>query len=242
MSRLTGDGVELIIGDCREVLKTLSDESYQLIFTDPPYRIRNWQGFGRNGNRTYGTKPPEYDEWLPECYRLLKSDGSIFVCENPINLKDLWLALERAGFHVQPPLIWVVTFRASHPRRGWYNSHYEFVAWGTKSDKWYMDNEPLAGQGSATGGDVYVYFHPSLNYNVIVPGQKPIGFAERQIKVHTKVGDQVLDPFAGSSTTLEAARRWGRFATGIEINEEVARKGFSQRSFKSRATRQERML
>ncbi|HEX9908539.1 MAG TPA: site-specific DNA-methyltransferase [Thermoplasmata archaeon] len=236
MTYLSGDGVELIVGDCREVLKTLHSESFQFIFTDPPYRIKNWEGFGRKANRTYGTKPPEYHEWLSECYRVLKSDGSINVCESTINIKDLWLALEKAGFQVQPPLAWFVSFRASHPRRGWLNSHWEPVMWGTKTEKWYFDSKPLAGKGSSMGGDVYV--HPSINYNAIVPGQKPIGLSERQIRIHTKEGDKVLDPFAGSSTTLKAARKWGRYATGIEINPEIARKGFDLRAFNVRASTQ----
>jgi site-specific DNA-methyltransferase (adenine-specific) len=42
------------------------------------------------------------------------------------------------------------------------------------------------------------------------PTQKPLGVLERIIKVHTEPGDTVLDFFAGSGTTGEAAARLGR--------------------------------
>jgi len=35
------------------------------------------------------------------------------------------------------------------------------------------------------------------------------------------VGDTVLDPFAGTGTTLWAAHRWGRRAVGVEWDPEV---------------------
>jgi site-specific DNA-methyltransferase (adenine-specific) len=42
------------------------------------------------------------------------------------------------------------------------------------------------------------------------PGQKPLGILERIVKVHSEPGDLVLDFFAGSGTTGEAAARHGR--------------------------------
>jgi site-specific DNA-methyltransferase (adenine-specific) len=42
------------------------------------------------------------------------------------------------------------------------------------------------------------------------PTQKPLGVLERIIKVHTEPGDTVLDFFAGSGTTGEAAARLDR--------------------------------
>ena len=51
------------------------------------------------------------------------------------------------------------------------------------------------------------------------PTQKPIALYQRMIKVSSNQGDTVLDPFAGSGTTLDAAQTLGRQWIGIDIGE-----------------------
>ena len=54
------------------------------------------------------------------------------------------------------------------------------------------------------------------------PCQMPEGVLERIIRVASRPGDFVLDPFAGSGTTLAVAKRLGRRWLGIELSEEYA--------------------
>jgi DNA modification methylase len=56
------------------------------------------------------------------------------------------------------------------------------------------------------------------------PCQMPVALLERIVRVSTNPGDLVLDPFAGSGTTLAAAKRLGRDYLGIEISENYADK------------------
>lgn len=71
---------KLILGDCREVLKSLEDNSIDLIFTSPPYADSRANTYG-------GIKPDKYVEWfLPvtkELLRALKPTGT-FV----LNIKE----------------------------------------------------------------------------------------------------------------------------------------------------------
>ena len=54
------------------------------------------------------------------------------------------------------------------------------------------------------------------------PCQMPEAVLERIIRVSSNPGDLVLDPFAGSGTTLATARKLGRRYLGIELSEEYA--------------------
>lgn len=55
------------------------------------------------------------------------------------------------------------------------------------------------------------------------PTQKPLAILERIVRVHSSPGDRVLDFFAGSGTTGEAAVRNGRHAVLIDDNAEAIR-------------------
>ena len=49
------------------------------------------------------------------------------------------------------------------------------------------------------------------------PTQKPVALYERMIQASSNQGDVVLDPFAGSGTTLDAAHTLGRAWIGIDV-------------------------
>ena len=51
------------------------------------------------------------------------------------------------------------------------------------------------------------------------PTQKPVALYERMIKASSNQGDVVLDPFAGSGTTLDAAESLGRAWIGIDVGD-----------------------
>ena len=62
-------------------------------------------------------------------------------------------------------------------------------------------------------------FDPVQGYPGKHPCEKPIGMMEHIIKTSTREGHTLLDPFAGSGSTLRAAKNLGRKAIGFEIEE-----------------------
>jgi adenine-specific DNA-methyltransferase len=56
------------------------------------------------------------------------------------------------------------------------------------------------------------------------PCEKPLGMMEHIVRVSSRPGDLVLDPFAGSGTTLAAAKMNGRRAVGSELERDYCRK------------------
>ena len=56
------------------------------------------------------------------------------------------------------------------------------------------------------------------------PAEKPLPLLEHMMTTGSRAGDLILDPFAGSGSTLEAARTLGRKAVGIEKDEAYCEK------------------
>ena len=61
-------------------------------------------------------------------------------------------------------------------------------------------------------------------YPKIHPTQKPVGVLKRLIEIFTDPGDVVIDPCAGSGTTLRACMELGRHSYGFEISKEFCRR------------------
>ena len=101
----------ILLGDCREILKTLDDNSIDLIFTSPPYADRRIKTYG-------GIKPEDYVEWfLPigeQLLRVLKPDGTFILNikekaesgERHIYVLELILALRKRGWLWTEEFIW----------------------------------------------------------------------------------------------------------------------------------------
>lgn len=100
-----------ILGDCREVLKTISDNSIDLIITSPPYADQRKRTYG-------GIHPDDYVEWfLPisaELLRVLKPEGTFVLNikervvkgERHTYVLELILAMRRQGWLWTEEYIW----------------------------------------------------------------------------------------------------------------------------------------
>ncbi|MFH0924762.1 MAG: DNA methyltransferase, partial [bacterium] len=102
---------KIILGDCKEVLKTFPENSIDLIVTSPPYADRRINTYG-------GIKPEDYVDWfLPigkELLRVLKLDGTFILNikekaengERNIYVLELILALRKQGWLWTEEFIW----------------------------------------------------------------------------------------------------------------------------------------
>jgi site-specific DNA-methyltransferase (adenine-specific) len=173
---------------------------------------------------------------LVEARRLLKPTGSLFVHLDYREVHYCKVLLDelfgRAGFINE--IIWAYDYGARNKSK-WSTKH-DNILWYAKDPKNYtfnhdaMDRIPymapgLVGPKKAARGKTPtdVWWHTIVPTNgkerTGYPTQKPLGVLRRIIAVHTNPGDQVLDFFAGSGTTGEAAWSMGRSCTLIDANE-----------------------
>ncbi|MEM9416634.1 MAG: DNA methyltransferase [Planctomycetota bacterium] len=170
---------------------------------------------------------------LHEAYRLLTDDGSFFLHLDYREVHYAKVMLDgifgRASFINE--IIWAYDYGGRSKSR-WPAKHDNFL-WYAKDPKRYtfdydaMDRIPYMAPGLVTPEKAArgktptdVWWHTIVSPNgkekTGYPTQKPLGVLERIIKVHSKPGDQVLDFFAGSGTTGEAALKHGRSAVLID--------------------------
>ncbi|HEY1690091.1 MAG TPA: site-specific DNA-methyltransferase [Solirubrobacteraceae bacterium] len=209
--------IRLYHGDCREILPQLEAE---VVITDPPYGARLYP------TDTDALSPALLASWVA-AYR------SVAVFGWPERLVGMCVD---AGVHPSEWVTWWPTnarYRGFNPRGLWREC--ECIAafgdgdWTVLRQPRAVTTTPMPNRGKripagkeradAQMGDVWRDESPRLNPNQrgrLHPNQKPESLMRRLISVTTGT---VCDPFAGSGSTLSAARALGRRAVGIEIEE-----------------------
>ena len=190
--------------DCLDVLKRLPDECIDLLVTDCPYRIV--QGgcttiprkdepkgiFNRRNTFTQDTAKSgklfkhndiEFEEWLPEVYRVMKQNTHSYIMINARNLKELQVECEKVGFEFQQLLVWE---KGNATPNRYYLNAYECILMLKKGNAKSINNM----------GMTNLLKVPNIKGNKIHPTQKPVDLMRVFVENSSDVGDVVLDPFA----------------------------------------------
>lgn len=229
---------QIITGDCCEVLAAMDRDSVDLIVADPPYNIGIDYGTGAKADRR-----DDYDiwceRWIGCCYMALKQTGSLWVISGQEHGADIDIAMRRAGFLIRNRITWHETFgvycknkfgRTSRPiyyavknERG-FTFNRDAVTVPSARQEIYNDRRAAA--GGKIMGDVWTISRVCGTFGERVKGvptQLPQELVRRIVGVSSNPGDTVLDPFAGSGTTLAVAKEMSRVGIGIELNPDYAR-------------------
>jgi len=247
---------KLIIGDCLQEMQDIPSDSVDLIIADPPYNLGKDYGNGSDSRQRQ-----EYLEftrdWLSQANRVLKSEGSIYVFMGFRFISRLYIMLEEElGLHFNGWIAWHYT--QGMGRTKGFSPRHDDILFFSKSkaftfnlddirvpQKYYRSRNNMRG---ANPGDVWEFSH--VHYcqesRTAHPTQKPEGILERMVLASSNKDDLVLDPFAGSGTTLRVCQQLGRQSIGIELSPEYGevireRLGESFRGFDSVDPRMKRI-
>lgn len=213
--------IELWNEDCLNIIKTIPDNSVNLVITDPPYKLNKttgsmtstskaekWQGNLKAGDKTANIiNMVKFSEWLPEVYRVLKKDAHCYIWINDKNLVDLCNEAEKVGFKLHNILVWKKNNVT--PNR-WYMKNCEFILFLHKGKSFPIKNM----------GDAQLYECDNINgKDKLHPTQKPIEYLERLIINSSNEFDTVLDCFMGSGSVGVACKNLNRKFIGIEKDE-----------------------
>lgn len=183
----------LALGDANAWLRSLPDESVDLVVTDPPYE-------SLEADRAIGTTTRLRD-WFPvegpvylagtmrQLYRVLRTDRHLYWFSDHRAARWAVPALEAAEFEFHKPLIW------DKRRIGMgyhYRARYEMILFASKGSR------PLNDRGVP---DVLSVAAPRGGY----PTEKPVALLRTLVTQSTLPGELVVDPFMGSGSTGHAA-------------------------------------
>jgi site-specific DNA-methyltransferase (adenine-specific) len=187
-------------GDCVQVLKSLPSNSVDLVVTDPPYFVnyRDSQG------RTIANDGHETDvlDAFMDVYRLLKPNTFCVSFYGWTKVDAFFRAWLRAGFHPVGHMVWHKGYASS---TGFMRARHE-QAYLLAKGRPAKPAEPI--------DDVRPWKYTG---NVRHPTEKDVSILQPLIESFSRPGDVVLDPFAGSGSTLVAAALAGRRYLGIEL-------------------------
>lgn len=230
-------------GNCVEVLPALALVDVALVCTDPPYNV-SARAVGGRANRTIGRVPRkdgttreivrdfgDWDhDWNPKPFLalvepMLRAGGSLVAFTSEF-LFDAYL---QSGLTHRALLFWRKSNPAPNFRKQIVRA-VEMAVWQTKGNGWTFNAGgycPNVWDGAVING----YTCVNTSEQRWHPAQKPEWLMNQWIALFSSGGDLVVDPHMGSGTTLVAAKRLGRKAIGIELEEkycEIAAKRLAQ--------------
>ena len=203
--------------DCIEFLRSLPDESVDLIATDPGYSGMNQHmkfghgrivgHYGKPGNtrwfQEFSDDPATYRMFLSECRRVLRNDRHIYVMFDSFSLLSLG-ALMRDFFDVKCVIVWdKVHIGMGH----YFRRRHEQIVFASK------------GKRKLPRRDVPDVWRVPRIRRAAYPTQKPVELFELMVTGSAEPGFVVCDPFAGSGSSAIAALRHGCDFIGADIDE-----------------------
>lgn len=233
-----------ILGNTLDIMPLLPEGFADLIIADPPYNMDK----DFNGSKFRSVSSTDYAEyteaWLKEVERLLKPDGSLYVCCDWKSGMVIGELLSRR-FNVLNRITWQRE-KGRGAKSNWKNSM-EDIWFATKSKRYTFNLDavkvrrrvvapykvngvPKDWEQTKDGNfrntspsnfwdDISVPYW-SMPENTAHPTQKPEKLLAKLILASSNKGDVVFDPFLGSGSTSVAAKKLGRHYVGIEQNEQ----------------------
>ena len=137
---------KIINGDSLKELKKIPDETFDLIFADPPYNLQLKKELSRPDTSKVDAVDDKWDQfesfksydeftfdWLKECKRILKKNGSIWVIGSYHNIFRLGKTLQDLGFWILNDVVWRKTNPMPNFRGRRFTNAHETLIWAAKS-------------------------------------------------------------------------------------------------------------
>ena len=229
---------KIINGDSLKELKKIPDETFDLIFADPPYNLQLQNSLIRPDRSRVNAVDDKWEqfesfksydeftyEWLKQSNRVLKKDGSIWVIGSYHNIFRVGKIIQDLGFWILNDVIWNKNNPMPNFRGTRFTNAHETLIWASKSkkSKYTFNYQSM----KSFNDDLQMRSTWNLpicngkerlkdNGTKVHSTQKPEALLHRVVLASTNKNDFILDPFLGSGTTAVVSKKLGRSYFGIE--------------------------
>jgi site-specific DNA-methyltransferase (adenine-specific) len=227
-------GLRLYQGDAMELLRQARSEMFDLIFADPPYFLSNGGITCQSGkmvsvNKGVWDKATTFEEihkfnleWLKQCQRLLKPNGTIWVTGTSHNIYSVGFALQTLGYKILNDIAWYKVNPPPNLSCRYFTHATETILWARRSPKarHTFNYEEMKRENRNKQMQSLWQIPPPKPHEKRYgkhPTQKPEALLDRIIRASSNPRDIVLDPFCGSGTTGIVCARLGRGFVGIDL-------------------------
>ena len=211
--------INLMKGDCLELMKDIPDGSVDMVLTDPPYNIakdNNFHTMGRTGI-DFGEWDKGFDlfSYIDELPRICSKDANVVIFNDWKNVGDIARYAESKGFVIKDMLRWEKSNPMPRNRDRRFIVDYEVAVWLTMPKaKWVFNRQNDTYDRPCFKGSLTPASEKTEHTT-----QKPLWLMEDILKTLSNVGDTVLDLFMGSGTTGAACINTNRNFIGIELDD-----------------------
>lgn len=235
-------GFKLILGNCLEVLSEIPENTFDMIFADPPYHLSNG-GFTCHAGKAVSVNKGKWDEskgieedfqfhldWINACRRVLKPSGTIWISGTYHSIYSCGFALQKANYKILNDIIWFKPNASPNLSCRYFTASHETLLWAIKDAKCKHTFNYDSMKNGAWDDDFLKKPNKQMRSVWAIgaiktlekkhgkhPTQKPLELLKRIILASTNKGNLILDPFTGSSTTGIMANKLGRDFVGIDI-------------------------
>ena len=229
---------KILNGDCTKEIKKIPDKSFDLIFADPPYNLQIGEKLKRPDDSKVNGVDDKWDQfesfkhyddfcknWLSECKRVLKDNGSIWVIGSYHNIFRVGYHVQNLGYWILNDVIWKKNNPMPNFRGTRFTNAHETLIWASKNknSKYTFNyqslkclNDDLQMRSDWTLAICNGSERIKKGGKKVHSTQKPESLLHRIILASTNKKDLVLDPFLGSGTTAVVSKKLGRNYIGIE--------------------------
>lgn len=225
------DGFTLYNEDNLKVMRTIPDNSVDMVFADPPYMISkaDWdvsQGFEAD--------TAFHERWITECKRILKPEGTIWITGTHHSIHQCGFLLQKNEFKILNDISWYKPHKKREVFSRVFVPAHETILWAKKDKnaRHYFNQQAMRGEyfpnDFLNKSDEQVHTVWSIMPRTFPeklqgchPTQKPVALLRRIVLASTKPGYTIFDPFNGGGTTgIAVAQIGNRNYIGCDLGKE----------------------